>query len=86
MPEAVRPLSALKITAASYETYLALPKPGRFPLNLPAVNHCFLVYDPSLPDGPWGFFDERDFRKFYAFEGKVRADMMTPVRKLPEID
>lgn len=75
-------LSALKIVPGSYETYLALPKPGRFPLNLPAVNRQFLVYDPELPNGPWGLFDELDFRRNYKFIGKPSMSEMTPIERV----
>lgn len=75
-------LSALKIVPASYGTYLALPKPGRFPTNLPAVNRQFLVYDPELENGPWGLFDELDFRRNYKFLETPSMSAMTPVERV----
>jgi len=75
-------LSALKIVPASYETYLALPKPGRFPLNLPAVNRHFFVYDPELPNGPWGLFNELDFRRNYRFLEKPSETALTPIERV----
>jgi hypothetical protein len=79
-------LKALKIVPSSYETYLALPKPGRFPLNLPAVNRHFFVYDPELPNGPWGLFNELDFRRNYRFLGKPSETALTPIERVDRQD
>lgn len=80
------PLKALKIVSASYQTYLTIPKPGRFPLNLPAVNRHFLVYDPELPNGPWGLFNELDFRRNYRFIGKPEFDKLTEIERVDNED
>jgi hypothetical protein len=79
-------LKALKIVPSSYQTYLALPKPGRFPLNLPAVNRHFFVYDPELPNGPWGLFSELDFRRNYRFLTKPSETEMTPIERVDRED
>ena len=86
--EGPEPLLALKIVPQSYATYLSLPIPGRFPLNLPAVNRHFLVKDPSLPNGPWGLFSELDFRRNYKFietPSETRMTKVVPVDREDEI-
>lgn len=76
-------MKALKIKTDTYPIYLALM--GTAPaMPLQRINNLFLVYDPDLPLGPWGWFEERDFRSFYRFVGDPLWTDFTKIIPLEE--
>ncbi len=73
-------IQALKITPETYNIYLLLPLPSHLDLKL--INNKFIVFDTSLPTGH-GWFEKRDFDRFYKVFGKLSKTKLTPVIKLP---
>jgi hypothetical protein len=81
MPPKFPALGAIKIvTAKAYDTYLTLPIPEHLPEH--AVNREFIVYDPQLPNGPWGQFNAPDFDANYRWKEKPREDRLSLIERV----